>query len=392
MNFVEGFFDKGNLNNLKKNFTEINKIFSQLLNSIFELQDEKYEEKIPKEITFFNEIIEKNQFSNKKDYLNVKQAYFKDLKSLFNNYFEKISKIYENVKRMKEYHQELENLINDINPESEIQNLSSCSIDNYISTNNESDGDEEKGLSSKIYEGCAINNDDISKNICQVCSKEKASFFYNKSNQFICNSCLEEIKKEEKLGNKVNNAVDNIQNIVKMKDSNEIRKQLFLNSLNILFKIVILKADYLLNNQSQEIKIKNGEANISNINFIKKTSFEYPVINDINNINNSTEINFLNNINNILENNFEINTKNMKIFDIYKINEDLVDSLMNIFIDEKKEKEEKYSSNFEIRKSVKQQQDFDIDNAYNVDDSDITDEKNIINNIKVNKNKNKDVN
>lgn len=258
MNFVEGFFDKGNLKNLKKDFSDINEILSQLINSIFELKDEKYEEKILEEIAYFNELIEKNHFSNTKDYLKKKQAYFKDLKSKFNNYFEKISKIYENIKRMKEYHQELENLINDINPESEIQNLSSCSIGNYISTNNESDGDEEKGLSTDFYEGCAINNDDISKNKCQVCSKENASFFYNKCNQFICSSCLEAIVKGENLSNKDNNNIMyNIQNIVKMKDSNEIRKQLFLDSLNILFKIVILKADYLLNNQSQDIKLIN---------------------------------------------------------------------------------------------------------------------------------------
>ena len=157
-----------------------------------------------------------------------------------------------------------------------------------------------------------------------------------------------------------------------MKEQNKMEKKLFLNSLTIFFKRIIIKSNYLLNNQIQKIKfIKNDDVNSSKINFIKKIYFEYPIIKDINNIDDSTEKNFLESINNILVNNLEINNKDLDSFNLSEIHEDLVSTLMNIFMEEKNEKKNSDSQRKEL---IKQEQEIDDDDN-DVDDDDITDEK-----------------
>ena len=139
---------------------------------------------------------------------------------------------------------------------------------------------------------------------------------------------------------------------------------------NFFFKRLILKSNYLLNNQNIKF-IKNNDVNISRINFIKKKLFEYPIIKDINNIDDSTEKNFLESINNILVNNLEINNKDLDSFNLSEIHEDLVSTLMNIFMEEKNEKKNSDSQRKEL---IKQEQEIDDDDN-DVDDDDITDEK-----------------
>ena len=330
----------------------------------------------------------RNEFSNKINYFKAKQASFEDLKLKFKIYFENISKIYENdyIKRMKEYNKDLEYLINNINSESELQNLNSFSSDNdnNISTNNGSIGDEEKGSSSQIIGGFEkfiedinknLNNNDISKSkeinfncsVCPIKNPTNATIFCDKCNQLFCDKCFEAIEKYDN-----NKCKHNIQNIAKMKEQNKMGKKLFLNSLTIFFKRIIIKSNYLLNNQIQKIKfIKNDDVNSSKINFIKKIYFEYPIIKDINNIDDSTEKNFLESINNILVNNLEINNKDLDSFNLSEIHEDLVSTLMNIFMEEKNEKKNSDSQRKEL---IKQEQEIDDDDN-DVDDDDITDEK-----------------
>ena len=108
----------------------------------------------------------------------------------------------------------------------------------------------------------------------------------------------------------------NIQSIANMKEKSKKGKIFFLNSLLIFLKRIILKSNYLLDNQSQEIKfIENGD-NESKINFIKKKLFEYPIIKDVNNINDLIGINFLKSINNILVNNYEIKNEDINSYNI----------------------------------------------------------------------------
>jgi hypothetical protein len=389
MGLIEQNFDINFVKDIYNIISKIKEILPQFLNYFLNLQISKYEEELLNVINNFNQTISvrTNKFS-KKEYLKMKQDNFEeDLKSKFKNYSENISKIYENdyIKRMKEYNEELEYLINNINSESELQNLNSFSSDNNISTNNGSDGDEEKRSSSRIIEGFktfvednnkSLNNDDISEiNFnCSVCSFEnpkKATIFCDKCNQLFCKSCYDIIVKFDKNDNKCKH---NIQNIAKMKEQNKIGKKLFLNSLKIFFKRIIIKSNYLLNNQIQKIKfIKSGDANSSKINFIKKKFFEYPIIKDINKINDSTEKKFLKSINNILVNNYEIKNEDINSYNISIIHEDLMSSLENIFMGEKNRIN---NSDFQIKELVKQQQ--DIDDDEDVEDDDITDEKNII--------------
>ena len=384
MDLVEQNFDIKFVKDIYNIISKINENHSQFLNYLLNLQISKYGKEFLNEVDKFNKVI-KNEFSNKINYFKTKQASFEELKIKFKIYFENISKIYENdyIKRMKEYNEELEYLINNINSESELQNLNSFSSDNNISTNNGSDGDEEKRLSSQIIEGFKTFVEDINKNFknddiseinfnCSVCSFEnpkKATIFCDKCNQLFCDSCYDIIEKFDKKDNKCKH---NIQNIAKMKEQNKIGKKLFLNSLKIFFKRIIIKSNYLLNNQIQKIKfIKSGDANSSKINFIKKKFFEYPIIKDINKINDSTEKKFLKSINNILVNNLEINNINLDSFNLSEIHEDLVSTLMNIFMEEKNEKKDSDSQRKELEI---QKQDFDDDDN-DVDEDDITDEK-----------------
>ena len=219
----------------------------------------------------------------------------------------------------------------------------------------------------KTYFGNKIkipDNYDISNLIdinfdCSVCSEEKAISFCDKCNQLFGNHCFEQIEKYE---NKDNKCVHNLQNIAKMKEPNEKGKKFFLNSLIFFIKIFLLKSNYLLNNQSQKLKlIKEDDANRSKIDFILKKFFEYPIINKIDD---STEINFLKSINNILVNNFENNNIDFENFNISELEPDLKMSLNKIFnfMDEKIKKNNK---EFEIEKLVKKNK--YIDDVYDTD-------------------------
>jgi hypothetical protein len=382
MDLVEQDFDIKFVKDINDVVSKINENLSQFLNYLFYLQETNYNEKFLNDK--FNKVI-KNEFSNKIKYFQVKQACLKDLKTIFINYSESISKIENDyIKRMKEYCQDLEYMFNNFNFESEPQSLNSSSSSNNRSIINGSFGDEERGSlgilddyktfnedNNKIF-----NNDDIykSKEInfkCPICPKGKeeiATTFCDICNQLFCNSCYEKI---ENLDN--NKCEHNIQNIAKMKERNEIGKKLYLNSSIIFIKRIIIKSNYLLNNQSQKLKlIKDNDGNNYKIDYIKKKLFEYPIIGDINNINDSTEIIYLNNINNILVNNLEINNEDINSYNISEIHEDLVSSFKNIFMDEKNEK---INSGLGIRYLVKQQEDIDDDDEDNVEEDDITDEK-----------------
>ena len=116
-----------------------------------------------------------------------------------------------------------------------------------------------------------------------------------------------------------------------MKESHKMGENKFLNSLKVFFKRIILKSNYLLNEQSENICAY--DINSSKINHIKKYLFEYPIIKDIKNINDSTELNFLISINNILVKNLEINNIDINSFNIFEINKNLVSSLNDILLD-----------------------------------------------------------
>jgi len=389
MDLVEQDFDIKFVKDINDIILKINENISQFFNYFSKLEILKYEEEFLNVVNNFNQIIKATNKFSKEEYLKIRQANFEeDLKIKFKNYSENISKLYENdyIKRMKEYNQDLEYLINNFNCESEVKNLSNSNSGNNISTNNESFGEDKRSLSPIFYDNCASNednnkinnNDDINFN-CSVCSiknPNKATIFCDKCNQLFCDSCYKVIEKLDKNGK----CDHNIQNISKMKVQNEIGKIFYLNSLNNFIKRTILKSNYLLNNQNQQIKfINNGDSNSLIINFIKKSLFEYPIIKDINDI---TEINYLKSINTLI-NNLDINNIDINSYNISELHEDLVSSLKNVFMNEKNEK---INSGLGIRDLVNQKEDID-DYDESGDENDITDEKNIIKPIKKNESK-----
>ena len=385
MNNKEQFLDIKFAEDIENYISQINEEFTQLINFLFDLKVTINNEEFLQNFSKFKENI-KSDFSNGLNYTKVKKSCFEDANNKFKNYSETISKIYKNdyIKSIIEHKQEIENLIYNFNSESDHQNLNSFSSDNNKSTNKESDEDKDEernseniidGFQTFIIDNNNNNNDDISKNTeinfnCSVCPIEnpkKAIIFCEKCNQLFCDSCYEAIKKYD-----INQCKHNIQNIAKMEERNKKGKKSFLNSLNIFFKRIILKSNYLLNNQNQKIKfINNGDANSSKINFIKKNLFEYPIIKDINDL---TEINFLKCINDILINNLEINNIDINSYNIYEMNEDLVIILKNIFMDEKSEK---INLDLGIKDLVREEEDKDDFNGSD-EEIDIIDEKNII--------------
>jgi hypothetical protein len=272
MNSIEQDFNLKFLNKMEKDISEINKNFSKFIQNLLELQDAQYDKKLLNEISIFKEVLEKK--INEKTYFQDRQDYYDVLKQKFKDYYESILKIYENdyINRMKEYSQELEYLIDNINSESELQKLDSSSSSNKKSTNDESFGDEKRS-SFNIIEGyraynedknkSTFNSDDIFKSIeinfnCSVCpieNPQKATIFCDICNQLFCNSCYEII---EKYDNKDNKCMHNIQNIANMKEKSKKGKIFFLNSLIIFLKRIILKSNYLLNNQNIKF-IKNND-------------------------------------------------------------------------------------------------------------------------------------
>ena len=386
MDLVEQDFDIKFVKDINDIILKIHENISQFFNYFSKLEILKYEEEFLNVVNNFNQIIKATNKFSKEEYLKIRQANFEeDLKIKFKNYSENISKLYENdyIKRMKEYNQDLEYLINNFNCESEVKNLSNSNSGNNISTNNESFGEDKRSLSPIFYDNCVSNednnkinnNDDINFN-CSVCSiknPNKATIFCDKCNQLFCDSCYEVIEKLDKK----EKCAHNIQNIAKMKYQNEIGKIFYLNSLNNFIKRIILKSNYLLNNQNQQIKfINNGDANSSKINFIKKKLFEYPIIKDINDI---TEINYLKSINTLVKN-LDINNIDINSYNISELHEDLVSSLKNVFMNKKNEK---INSGLGIRDLVNQKEDID-DYDESGDENDIIDEKNIIKPIKKN--------
>ena len=360
------------LNDMKKVISKKNENYFQVKENLLNLQYAQNEKEFLNEINVFKEVLERNDNSSEKTYIKDRQNCFDELRIKFKKYYEKILNIYENnyIKKIKEYNQNLEDLINSIIPEFEPKNQNSL-ISINIFTSNESYREDERGSLSKLdnynsyFKFCnnqnnnkILINDDISNSTeikynCSVCFKEKVIFFCDECYQLFCNDCF---KEEEKFGNKDKKCLHNFQNIVKMKERNEIGKKLFLNSLNIFIKRIILKSNYLLNYQSQKLTlVKDSDINSSKINFIKKKLFEYPIINEIND---SIEINYLKSINDILVNNLEINNIDMKSFNLSDIEEGLVNSLKNIFM------KKKIHSNFDLSKSIEEKNEYIDEDTY----------------------------
>ena len=319
MTSVEEDFNMRFLNQMEKDISEINKNFPKVLENLLELQYVKYQENLLNQISLFKQVLERK--TDDQIYIQNTQKCYDVLKQKCKDYTDNILKIYENdfINNIKNCNKDLEYYINNIN----LSESKNSSIN--ISTNNEIDEEDEKE-SLSLCNALKSNINDFY--ICSVCNQEKSFVFLDKCNQLFCKGCLD---KAEKYDKDIKKCIHNAQSINEMKERDKIRKGLYLKSLKFFFKRIILKSNYLLNKQIEDVIIHGN--NNSNI-IVKKILFEYPIIDDINDINDSKEINFLNCINNILVNNLDINNIEINSFNIFEINKNLVNLLKDIFLNE----------------------------------------------------------
>ena len=333
------------LNEMENLMNEIEKKTNELkiyLNNIFESKDiKKYKEEFKNKAIYLSTSIKTEKS------LKDKQICLDDLKLAFKNYHENILLVYENtsIKKIKEYNQKLNDLINNIIIEFDPPKANSLNndINKTISQNSSEVNDDyskEKNDQRAIFEGYSsfdknnksnsqINDDNKQKKeiyyFCSVCSKEEAIYLCDNCNQLFCQECFEIIKKFDNTNNKCEH---NPQKISDMKSKNEKGKIVFLSSLKNFIKSFIIKSNFLLNSEI----IKSKSRNDSVIKYIKKIYFNYPFLDKINDFN--SEINFLIDINNIVVDTFNIKNLDSKSFCISDMDKTLYDSIVSIFKDD----------------------------------------------------------
>jgi hypothetical protein len=286
--------------------------------------------------------------------------------------------IYENnyIKNIKKNNEYLHDLINKIIPDFDPPNENSFSSKvnlNLPNFNNESSQTEQSGslflisglesfYNEKIYKNQSKENFSLSfenNYFCTICHKEKAIELCFACNQLFCKACVELEKSEKR---RTNNCGHGLQKIVNIKKPNEIGKVLYLNSLNNFFTKIILKSDYLLKHESQDLKLYNdSDGNCPDS--IKKIFFEYPNMNITDDL---TEKKYFESINNILENNLGIKNLDIKNFNIYEIDQKLV-NLLKKFSKEDKQNQYVSKSTFDISINGSEDEDED-DYEKSIDD------------------------
>ena len=273
---------------------------------------------------------------------------FERLKQKYIKYNESILEIYENefIKKIREEKEKLNDLINkiiiDFDPKkaNSFSNDSNSKFSIYTENSKTEDScsksfyDEESNETQKAGK---LSQTIENNYICTVCYNKEAIMLCEECNQLFCQTCEKNEKSEEKKTIRCNHYFQEIGNI---KKSNEIERVLFLNSLTMFLKRIILKSDYLLKKESEEIKLNNDFDNNSS-KYIKKTSFEYPNVNIKDNL---TEKKYYNYINEILKNNLDTKNVDIKNFNISEINQRLVNLLKNIYREEKEDNQYQINS------------------------------------------------
>ena len=370
--------NKNFLENIIKVIDQLDSDFNNALRNLLNSQYTQIKNTFKSEIKDLIEKIESNKDPLDDSYLKNKQNYFNNIKIKYIKYNEVILEIYENeyIKNIKKNNEYLHDLINKIIPEFDPPNENSFSSKvnlNLPNFNNESSQTEQSGslflisglesfYNEKIYKNQSKENFSLSfenNYFCTICHKEKAIELCFACNQLFCEACVELEKSKE---GRTNNCGHDLQKIVNIKKPNEIGKVLYLNSLNNFFTKIILKSDYLLKHESQDLKLYNdSDGNCPDS--IKKIFFEYPNMNIIDDL---TEEKYFKSINNILENNLKIKNLDIKDFNISKIDRRLVNLLKKIY-NESKQSQSNSNSTYDISKYVSEDEEEDDDDK-SIDD------------------------
>lgn len=363
-------FNKTILIDIKKIIEQIDINYRKALQNLFESKFSQSKINFKEVIDDLIEFIEDNKDPYEDNYLKGKKECFDKIKQNYKKYNEGILEIYENnyFKIIRKYKEKLDDLINKIIPDFEPPNINSFSSkikilnlsynSNESSINNESSNSNDNNLSHQISSYIDKQNykpqifENISQKIenkyfCTVCHEKEAITLCDECNQLYCQICE---KSEDKNTNKCGHYLDKIANI---KESNKIGKILFLNSLNNYIKRIILKSDYLLKNENQDIKSNKDNSNSSKDK--KITLFEYPNLNIKDDL---TEKKYFECINYILENNLGVQNLDIKNFNNSEIDNRLISILKRISMECKQDQINSIST-LDISRNIYEEDDDD---------------------------------
>ena len=201
------------------------------------------------------------------------------------------------------------NSINDNSQYSVNQNFSQNRIDLFNGVN-ELEVDHQNDLTYNNFD------ESITDKCCQ-CNSNIASFSY--LHEIYCEACINELI--NKLLNEGKSL--NLNDIIHFNN----KKDLFMNSFEALIKIILLKYNYILNNESQ-ISI-----NMNNMGKKIKRKFNYPIMKSKEN----NDLNLMKDINSFLINEYSANFQNFSEtnYDSINLNELIKESVKKIFKDKK---------------------------------------------------------
>ena len=192
--------------------------------------------------------------------------------------------IYKSINNLKDYNEELKDLIINIEPfdppninsfnypEIDINSYNQNSIikyedervDSYLKNNNSNSYIKFINKSENENNEEIEDTKELSK-ICLNCKKKDFKFFCKEINQLLCYECLEKIKKEKGKELKIE-FIDNT------KDKIDPEKTLFFNSINQIIKDLLLKCNFLLKNEKIRISNDSSQSTHSkNYSLILKT-------------------------------------------------------------------------------------------------------------------------
>jgi len=260
------------------------------------------------------------------DNIKYKISKLNEIKEIINKLFWSISNLILNLENdliddkignYKEYEDDIKDLINKVNIALDDffnYNFFPPEINNFINTSNISIHIESPENSSfnKLSSYSKFNNEspkesELTNNKCPICLKNDAIYLCQSCNQFSCEGCMNNIHINEK------------NHIIKKLADQEKEISLFINSISIIFKNILVKCDYLLK------KVINKK----DCFIIKKISLPY--IN--NDFSLDKEINFITNIEEQYKTLSNSNEVEKTPFHILGIESNLISMLQEILYD-----------------------------------------------------------
>ena len=324
-----------------KKLDEIESKIKEILELIKDITESEYNNQVINKInkckSWLIRIINPESKRSRKNDKIKKDNFFKELQTTLNEFNDNICKIINNFHQIEKLNNDIDEIYYDLKnfdffPPDNDGGKIKIHLDSESTSNNY---EENKDISllniipsyaSYISRNREIieNDDGEEEQKCSFCDK-KAIKIYKKNNKFYCETCFTKLYEQD-----IN--IDMEKDIIDLKTfKNEREKGInfFLNSISYMIKIILTKANYILNNTQK--KFKDMDNNTNDI-FIYQI-INYPKIQNENDYN--SQIKFLKDIDSILINEFGLNNLNNDNFYTSDLNHKLKEEVKNIFKDEK---------------------------------------------------------